>query len=50
MKLRLGDVLIETEHIESIEKVAPHTVKVFFVSGKVIEVLCGIKGDVGTRR
>lgn len=45
MKLRLGDVLIETEHIESVEKVAPHTVKIFFASGNVIEVLCGIKGE-----
>ena len=45
MKLRMGDVLIETDHIEIVERVAPHTVKLFFVSGKVLEVHCGVKSD-----
>ena len=45
MKLRMGDVLIETDYIEVVERVAPHTVKVFFVSGKVLDVHCDIKSD-----
>ena len=45
MKLRLGNTLIETDHIEFIERVAPHTVKLFFVSGTVINVHCGVKSD-----
>ncbi len=36
MKLRLDKVLIETDHIEHIEKVSPHTVKVYFISGNVL--------------
>ena len=43
MKLLLGKVLIETDHIEVIEKVAQHTVKVGFVSGYILDVHCGIK-------
>ncbi|MDE0427023.1 MAG: hypothetical protein OXN25_19395 [Candidatus Poribacteria bacterium] len=45
MKLRLGNVLIETDYIEIIERVAPHTVKIFFVSGITLDVHCGIKSD-----
>ena len=45
MKLRLGNVLIETDYIEVVERVAAHTVKVFFASGKVLDVHCGIKSD-----
>lgn len=45
MKLRLGETLIETDHIEMVKKVSPHSVKVFFISGNEIEVLCGIEGD-----
>ncbi len=45
MKLRMGDVLIETDHIEIVERVAHHTVKLFFVSGKVLDVHCGVKSD-----
>ena len=45
MKLRLGDTLIETDYIEYVERVASHTVKVFFVSGKTLDVHCGIKSD-----
>ena len=43
MKLLVGKVLIETDHIETVEKLSPHTVKVFFVSGRTLEVICGIK-------
>lgn len=43
MKLQLGKTLIETDYIESAEQVAPHTVKLFFVSGRTLEVHCGIK-------
>lgn len=39
----LGKVLIETDHIETIEKVSEHTVKIIFVSGNVLEVHCDIK-------
>ena len=45
MKLRVGNVLIETDYIEMVERVAPHTVKVFFTSGTVLDVHCGIKSD-----
>ena len=45
MKLRLGDVLIETDYIEIVERVAHHTVKLFFISGKVLEVHCGVKSN-----
>ena len=43
MKLLLGKVLIETDHIESAEIIAPHTVKLHFVSGHVLDVVCGVK-------
>ena len=43
MKLLLGKVLIETDHIEVVEKVSTHTVKVYFASGFLLEVHCGIK-------
>ncbi|MDE0681715.1 MAG: hypothetical protein OXI63_02250 [Candidatus Poribacteria bacterium] len=45
MKLRLGDVLIETNYIEIADKVAPHTVKLFFLSGATLDVHCGVKSD-----
>ena len=45
MKMRLGNVLIETNHIERVERVSTYTVKVFFVSGNVLEVHCGIKSS-----
>lgn len=45
MKLLLSKVLIETDYIESVERVASHTVKVFFVSGQVLDVHCGIKSN-----
>ena len=43
MKLLLGKLLIETDHIETVERVSSHTVKIGFVSGYVLEVHCGIK-------
>lgn len=45
MKLLLGDVLIETDHIEYAERMSPHIVKLQFVSGTEIEVACGIKAQ-----
>ena len=46
MKLRLEKVLIETDHIETLEKVSTHTVKIGFVSGHVLVVHCGIKSTI----
>ena len=45
MKLLLGKVLIETDHIASIERTSVHTVNIQMVSGQVIEVVCGVKTD-----
>lgn len=45
MKLLLGNVLIETDHIEIVERVSTYTVKVYFVSGNELEVHCGIKSS-----
>ena len=43
MKLLVGSILIETDHIEIVEKLTPHTVKLQFVSGHTLEVICGLK-------
>lgn len=43
MKLLLGKVLIETDYIEYVEKVTPHTVKCYFVSGNALDVVCAVK-------
>ena len=43
MKLRVGKFLIETNHIEMAERLSPHTAKLYFVSGKTLEVICGLK-------
>ena len=43
MKLRVGKFLIETDHIEMVEQLSPHTVKLYFVSGETLDVVCGIK-------
>ena len=43
MKLRIGKFLIETDHIEMVEQLSPHTVKLYFVSGEILDVVCGIK-------
>ena len=45
MKLQIGKMLVETNHIEMAERVAPHTVKLFFVSGNTLEVHCGISSQ-----
>ena len=45
MKLLLDKVLIETDYIEIVEKVGPHTVKIVFVSGSTLEVHCGIRSS-----
>lgn len=46
MKLLLGKVLIETNHIESIERISVYTVNIHMVSGQVVEVVCGVKTDM----
>lgn len=43
MKLQVGKILIETDYIEMVEQLSDHTVKLFFVSGKSLDVVCGIK-------
>lgn len=43
MKLLLGKVLIETDHIEGIERLSAHSVKIHFVSGYQLDVTCGIQ-------
>lgn len=43
MKLRIGDFLIETDHIEMIEWLSEYNVKIFFVSGRTLDVVCGIR-------
>lgn len=43
MKLQVGKVLIETDYIEMVERLSQHTVKLFFVSGEILDVVCGIK-------
>ena len=43
MKLCVGKFLIETDYIEMVEQLSPHTVKLYFVSGEILDVVCGIK-------
>ena len=43
MKLRVGKFLIETDYIEMVEWLSPHTAKLYFVSGTTLDVVCGIK-------
>lgn len=43
MKLSLGNHLIETDYIESVERLAAHSVKICFVSGRELIVTCGVK-------
>ena len=43
MKLRVGKLLMETDHSEMIEWLSEHNVKVFFVSGMTLDVVCGIQ-------
>ena len=46
MKLLLGKVLIETDYIETVEKISTHTVKIGFVSGFELTVHCGIRSEI----
>ena len=43
MKLQISDTLLETDYIEYLQKVGPHSVKVYFTSGAVLDVVCGLK-------
>lgn len=43
MKLQVGKFIIETDYIEMIERLSDHTVKLFFVSGEILDVVYGIK-------
>ena len=43
MKLLIGNVLIETDNIETVEKLTAHTVRFHFVSGYTLQVICGLK-------
>ena len=43
MKLRVGKFLIETDYIEMVEWLSPHTAKLYFVSGTTLDVVCGVK-------
>ena len=43
MKLQIGKFLIETDYIEMAERLSPHNVKLYFVSGETLDVVCGAK-------
>ena len=43
MKLLVGKVLIETDCIETAEILTTHTVRLNFISGYTLEVVCGLK-------
>lgn len=43
MKLRCGDTVIETDYIEYAQKQGSSTAKIFFISGYVLDVVCGVK-------
>ena len=45
MKLLVGKVLIETDYIEIVEKLTAHTVRLHFVSGYILEVVCDVKSN-----
>lgn len=49
MKLSLGKYLIETDHIESVERLAAHSGKICFVSGLELTVACGVKSVSGAQ-
>ena len=42
MKRLLGNILIETDHIESVKIISDGEVVLSFVSGKTIRVSCGM--------
>lgn len=43
MKLLVGAVVIETDNIETVTKETDHNVTVEFVSGNILQVVCGIQ-------
>ena len=43
MKITLGTVVIETNYIETIAKNSPHTCEVTFISGNLLEIVCGVR-------
>lgn len=43
MKLLLGNHLIETDYIESVERLAVYSVKIRFISGYELICSCGVK-------
>lgn len=43
MKLQVGEVVIETDNIETVTKETDHNVTVKFVSGNSLQVVCGIQ-------
>ena len=43
MKLRFSDTVIEIDHIAYTQKLSYGTVRVHFISGDVLDVVCGIK-------
>ena len=47
MKLFVGTHLIETDHIKCVERIAAHSVKIYFVSGYELTVACGVKSMSG---
>ena len=47
MKLFVGTDLIETDYIECVERLAAHSVKIYFVSGYELTVACGVKSVSG---
>ena len=43
MKLRCGNTVIETDHIEYTQKFSSGSAKIYFTSGYTLDVVCGIK-------
>lgn len=43
MKLRCGDTVIETNYIEYAQKQSSGTAKIYFISGNMLDVVCGLK-------
>lgn len=43
MKLRCGDTVIETDYIEYAQKQSSGTARIYFISGNMLDVVCGLK-------
>ncbi len=43
MKIRLGKVLIDTQHIVAVTQKSPSVCQIEFTSGNTLDVVCGIK-------